>query len=90
MVLVSVVLLAVDHRSSRLDGSRSVLAVLVYPIQLLVSKPVEVVEQIYETAISYADLKKENKRLKEKQLVDSVKLLKFAALENENIRLRGL
>jgi len=47
-------------------------------------------EKVYETAISYADLKIENKRLKEKQLVDSVKLLKFAALENENIRLRGL
>jgi len=89
-VLVSVVLLAVDHRSSRMDGSRSVLAILVYPIQVLVSLPVEVAEQAYETVISYAELKKENKRLKKKQLVDSVKLLKFAALENENIRLRSL
>lgn len=83
-------MLAIDHRSSRLDGSRSILAVIVYPIQLLVSLPVEMTEQAYETVISYTELKKENKRLKQKQLIDSVKLLKFAALENENIRLRGL
>lgn len=50
----------------------------------------EVIEQTYETLVSYNDLKKENARLKEKQLVDNIKLLKFAALENENIRLRGL
>ena len=82
--------LAVDHRSSRLDNSRSFLSVIVYPIQLLVNSPVEVTEQAYETFISYSDLKKENVRLKQKQLIDNVKLLKFAALENENIRLRGL
>jgi len=87
---VSIVLLAVEHRSSRLDGSRSILSILVYPIQLLVSLPVEMTEQMYETVVSYTELKKENKRLKEKQLIDSVKLLKFAALENENIRLRSL
>ena len=83
-------LLAVDHRSSRLDNSRSFLSVIVYPIQLLVSLPVQIAEQTYEAVISYSDLKKENARLKEKQLVDNIKLLKFAALENENIRLRGL
>lgn len=90
MVLLSVVLLAVDHRSSRLDNVRSVLSVIVYPIQLLVSLPVELTEQVYETVISYSELKKENARLKERQLLNSIKLLKFEALENENIRLRSL
>ncbi len=88
--MVSVVLLAVDHRSSRLDNTRSILSVIVYPIQLLVSFPFEVVEQFSETVISYTDLKKENAQLKEKQLINSIKLLKFEALENENIRLRSL
>ncbi len=73
-----------------MDDSRSVLAVIVYPVQLLVSIPVDMTEKLYESVISYVELKKEIKRLKEKQLVDSVKLLKFAALENENIRLRSL
>lgn len=90
VVLISVVLLAVDHRSSRMDNTRSVLSVLVYPIQRLVSLPVEIVEQIHETVVSYSELKKENELLKEKQLVNSIKLLKLESLENENIRLRGL
>ena len=90
MVLISVVLLAVDHRSSRLDNSRSFLSILIYPIQLLVSLPVEMAEETYEMVVSYSDLKKQNKLLKQQQLINSIKLLKFEALENENIRLRGL
>lgn len=73
-----------------MDNTRSILSVLIYPIQLLVSLPVDMAEQTYETVVSYDELKKENKALKQKQLIDSVKLLKFAALENENIRLRRL
>lgn len=83
-------MLAVDHRSSRLNNARSVLSVLIYPIQLLVSFPVEFAEKTHATIISYNKLKKENKRLKDTQLVNSIKLLKFEALENENIRLRSL
>jgi len=88
--VVSIVLIAVDHRSSRLNKTRSILSVIVYPIQLAVSFPVEMAEQFYETMVSYSELKDENQRLRKKQLIDSVKLLKFASLENENIRLRGL
>lgn len=73
-----------------MNHTRSILSVIVYPIQLLVSWPVELAESVYETAISYSELKKENQQLKHKQLVDSIKLLKYEALENENIRLRGL
>lgn len=83
-------MLTVDHRSSQMDNTRSFLSIIIYPIQLLVSFPVEMVEQVYDSVILYTELKKENTRLKEKQLVDSIKLLKFDALENENIRLRGL
>jgi len=90
VVLISVLLLAVEHRSSRMDNTRSILSILIYPIQMLVSFPVETAEQAYDSIVSYSELKEENARLKEKQLVDNIKLLKFEALENENIRLRGL
>jgi rod shape-determining protein MreC len=90
VVLVSVLLLAVEHRSSRMDNTRSILSILIYPIQMLVSFPVETAEQAYDSIVSYNELKEENARLKEKQLVDNIKLLKFEALENENIRFRGL
>ncbi len=90
MVLVSVALLAIDHRSSRLDNTRSILSVLVYPIQVAVNFPIQMSEELYDTVVSYQELKRQNKALIEKQLIDSVKLMKFEALENENIRLRGL
>lgn len=83
-------MLAVDYRSSRLDSTRSLLSVIIYPIQLLVSLPIEMTVAGYETIISHSELVKENERLKKKQLVNSAKLLKYVALQNENIRLRGL
>ena len=89
-MLISVVLLAIDHRSSRMDNTRSVLSVLIYPVQRLVSIPVELIEQVNDTVVSYTALKKENITLKERQLINSIKLLKLESLENENIRLRGL
>jgi rod shape-determining protein MreC len=64
--------------------------VIIYPIQLLVNLPVEMAEWSQKTVFSYSELRKQNKRLKEKQLTDSIKLMKFEALENENIRLRSL
>lgn len=73
-----------------MDRVRSLLSVLVYPIQLLVSVPLELAEDTWTAAISYKALKNENKILKQKQLVDGINLLKYVALENENIRLRGL
>jgi rod shape-determining protein MreC len=79
-----------EHRSSRLDNVRSLLSVFVYPVQLLVSLPVELTEKAFNTVLSYSDLKDENTSLRRKQLVDSIKLLKYEALENENIRLRAL
>jgi rod shape-determining protein MreC len=43
-----------------------------------------------DTVISYVELQKENRRLKQNQLINDAKLLKFDSLEKENIRLRVL
>ena len=48
------------------------------------------VERTADSVSSYRALKKENERLREEQLVHQARLLKFAALENENIRLHAL
>ncbi len=90
VVLVSILFLVIDFRSSRLDGVRSVLSTLAYPIQKLVSFPSDVMGGVADTLKSYSDIKKENALLKQKKMINRVKLLKFAALEKENIRLRGL
>lgn len=87
---MSIILLVIEHRGTGMDRTRSLLSILVYPIQLLVSVPLELAEDAFTVAISYSALKNENKILKQKRLVDNIKLLKHVALENENIRLRGL
>ncbi|WP_305910116.1 rod shape-determining protein MreC [Methylomarinum sp. Ch1-1] len=89
-VLLSVALLVVDQRSTGLHSLRSALSLLVYPVQLLVSLPVDMAEYVNDTFVSYRTLQTENSELKERQLVNDAKLLKLAALEKENIRLRAL
>lgn len=89
-VLVSISLLVTDYRGSRLNSLRSLLAFAVYPLQSLASLPVDSFESLSGTVISYVELQKENRRLKEMQLVNDARLLKLAALEKENIRLRVL
>ena len=79
-----------DHRSTSLNQIRSVVSVAIYPLQVAVSSPVRWAQDLKTTVVSYDELKEENARLKEKQLIDSVKLQKFNELQKENIRLRGL
>ncbi len=87
---MSVALLVIEQRDRKLDGLRSVLSVIVFPIQYLVSLPTDITTNLFESGISYNDLLKENRKLKQEQLIYKAKLLKFSTLEKENIRLRAL
>lgn len=89
-VIASIALLATEHRSPRLDTLRTTLSFFVDPIKYLVDLPTTLAEQTTDTVSSYRALKKENERLREEQLIHQTRLLKFAALEKENIRLRAL
>ena len=73
-----------------MDSLRTTLSFFVDPLKYLVDLPTIVVKNATDTVISYEALKKENKRLREDQLIHQTRLLKFAALEKENIRLRAL
>ncbi len=89
-VILSVALLISDQQGNGLKNVRATLSILVYPLQLLVSLPVDMGESMSDTFVSYQSLKDENRTLKEKQLINDSRLLKLAALEKENIRLRAL
>lgn len=89
-VLASIALLVTDYRTPRLQPLRSILSLATYPIQVLASLPVDSIRNISDTVISYVELQKENHHLKQIQLMNDAKLLKLAALEKENIRLRVL
>ncbi len=89
-VLASIALLATEHRSPGLNSLRATLSFFVDPLKYLVAMPTTLVEQATESVSSYRTLKVENERLREEQLAHQARLLKFAALEKENIRLRAL
>ncbi len=88
--MASIALLVTDYRTEQLNALRSLLSSFTYPVQWLASLPVDSVKNLSDTVVSYAQLQKENRRLKEAQLINDAKLLKLEALENENIRLRLL
>lgn len=89
-ILAAIALLVTDYRTQFLHPLRSALSIATYPIQLLASVPGDSIKSMSDTVLSYAELLKENRRLKETQLINAAKLLKLAALEKENIRLRVL
>jgi rod shape-determining protein MreC len=82
-------MLAAEQRGV-LEPLRTGLTILVYPLQQAISIPVRLVQEGYESLSSYSRLVLENRQLREEQLMLKTRLLKFAALEQENLRLRGL
>ena len=88
-MILSLGLLVAEH-SGAWTGLRTPFAVLVYPLQQMVSSPVRFVREIVEEGLAYAALVEENRRLREEARALEVRQLKFASLEQENLRLRGL
>lgn len=89
-VAASLVLMTVDHRQGHLESVRSVLSVLVYPLQYVVNLPARGSHWVSESLATHGMLIDENSRLREEQLLLNSKLQKFAVLEEENRRLREL
>jgi len=90
VLILSLGLIFTDQFSDKLNPLRGLLSLIVYPVQYIAGVPSEVLNDVTESIDSYQQLVKENKDLKNEQLVNKVKLLKFSALETENIRLRAL
>lgn len=89
-IMASIALLTIDHLSVRLNPIRATLSNAVDPIKYLVDLPVEMSNQIAYSLKSYSSLREENKKLHETQSTNQIRLLKYEALEKENIRLRAL
>lgn len=89
-VAASITLLTIDHIGPRLDSFRAVLSLAVDPIKYMVDFPSRTANRISDSLKSYADLKAENDVLRKQDATNQLRLLKFEALEKENIRLRAL
>ena len=90
MLILSVTMMAVDHRQNHLESLRSILSVAVYPLQHLVNLPVSASSWVGENFKTRETLLTENARLKMQQTLFKAQLQKFSAIELENQRLREL
>ncbi|MCK5870359.1 rod shape-determining protein MreC [Methylococcaceae bacterium CS1] len=90
VLLLSIVLIVVDQKSDKLKPLRDLLSVFVYPVQYVVDLPSSLLNKTIQSFKGYEELLNENRQLKREHLINNAKLLKFADLEKENIRLRSL
>lgn len=88
--LASVVLMTLDHRQQQLDRVRAALSVVLYPVPWLVDAPFRFANWVGESAGTHNVLVAENRELRATIRGTAAELLRFAALEEENRRLRAL
>ena len=89
-ILLSVLSMTLDHRFELLQGVRSALSIVVFPIKYLVDLPVNTGQWLGENFASRETLLAEISSLETKQMMLNVRLQKLASLEQENLRLRQL
>lgn len=82
--------MTLDHRQHHLENVRSGLSVALYPMQYAVNLPFVIGSWASESLAERKSLIDENRALKQYQLEQDIRLLKLAALENENARLRAM
>ncbi len=89
-MLLSILLMTLDHRQHHLDSVRTALSVMVYPLQLLVDLPRATGQWFRESLATRRELQEDNASLRTQHLVLNTQLQKLEALEAENRRLRAL
>lgn len=82
--------MVVDHRQHHLESIRSIISLVIYPIQYLVNMPVSAGNWAGENLASRETLLEENTKLRMQQTLMMARLQKLSALMVENIRLREL
>lgn len=89
-MLLSLLIMFLDHRQNHLEAIRSGLSILIYPLQYAVSVPSRLSHWAESSLATRNGLLEDNRALREQLLEQEIRLLKFAALESENQRLRAL
>lgn len=90
LVIVSILLMVLDHREQHLESVRNGLSVAVYPIRLAVDLPSRALSWAAESLSSRSRLLDENRRLRDERLQFLARLQRLEALQAENGRLRAL
>ena len=88
--LLSLLLLFVDARYKYLESVRTVLAVVVYPVQRLTTLPGDAWQGVSEYFQTQNHLIEENLGLRQQHDIDAAHLLEMRVLQNENAHLQSL
>jgi rod shape-determining protein MreC len=89
-VILSLILLVLDHRFHHLQQLRSALAFLTYPLLYLADLPFTTSRWFNETTSSRQTLLEQNRILRGENLRLRAELQKYESLQSENMRLRDL
>ena len=89
IVVISVILMMVDHASTSLTPIRSTLAVATQPIQMIAEIPGEVAHYMGRY-FDRGQLISDNEALEQKVLLLQARLQRLASLQAENERIRAL
>jgi rod shape-determining protein MreC len=90
LCLLSVAVMVLDHNNEHLKSMRQILSAAVHPIRLVIDAPFSLGHWIGDSLATRDELTEENRRLTEKNLIQSARLQRYVALEAENTRLRAL
>ena len=90
LVLISIMLMYLDHRENHLDGIRSGIGAAVYPVRVAVDAPSRLWGWLGESTTSRNQMELELGRLHAERLLTNARLQRLTALEAENARLRAL
>lgn len=90
LVIVSVVIMTIDHRYQHLQIVRQSLGATILPLQYLAHVPSAIGEWLAENLARRTELLDNNETLREQALFNQAKLQRLALLERENARLRQL
>lgn len=88
--MISCVLMTMDHQFDYFSRFRSMLSLVVAPMQYMVDRPVEFIRWVDTSFTTQQNLLVENAQLRARQLLLYAKLQKVLALEQENEQLKAL
>ena len=88
--LLSLLLLFVDARYKYLERTRSVLSVLIYPVQQLVTMPSEALHKVGAFLTLQSTLMRDNAELRQRHVEDAAQMLRYQSVLAENQSLRQL
>ncbi|QBY04765.1 rod shape-determining protein MreC [Thalassotalea sp. HSM 43] len=89
-LILSMLLILLDHKLASFDVVRGVFQSMVSPLQYIASTPRQVMDYASENLVTRQQLKMDNQRLQMNELLLRERLLELDILKQENDRLRSL